>query len=847
MPKDLSIYKFLKGHRYELSVFSTYSVTFPFYEEVVLPHLLANGCHRNIVVADMGQCSASFAEPTTRPRRAGVDYYLLPVRQSSAFHPKICLLLGNGAGAAFVGSHNLTIQGFGLNAELTNVFEYRRQKDAPFIFRNILEFLSDWTRNVSEILPAPISTMGLRLLQSLPEEPDAEQDTLFVGTSSRGPSLWTKIRELVPANVEKVTVVGPFFDDQLAFLKGLQSTFQPKKIQIGIEPDTVQISPKARTILPNVQFRNCSGLLGAGGYLHAKVVLLETKHQEILITGSANPSRPAWIATGSEANAEAVIVRVLTRNSSVVTDLGLRRIDDAPEITPAHWDKIADRKSKLNATAEHHSAGVFSAVETKGGFQLIGSIDKMPAEIAILDSTGNLLVVLPVIKADWPQLRVESGGLRGAAAMLELRLNARVLGYACVHHLRRLQGFGSSVQKDLHRHLANLQGNDADVAGLIELVQKVIFDRPVELTEKTRKQGKSLQKNRPTAVTEFAQFSVNLDELEKHDFQKELVSAGNLGEILDLLIRVLGRDLTVQPTSDVEPTKNEEELIDSEDEALVKQSSVDGIALVEACQRKVGTLYSRMRKRLEASQGDASEAVRTICQLAAVLATVCVLRNSAEKAPWIPKGYSLVPEEKSREFLHAASLMLYGSDGLIAAVDSTFGADSCAELAQVRGLMLWLAWDCGIDIRTIRPMDGMDVNTEEIYDLNSLLCIGREIVPDDDARKYARDAVCDSDPANGRDWLQYQLRWAYQVYHIGLNPKKAKTLDRIPLPGDVVFRNLTVDFPLTVVLESYQDKVALADSEGKKYKASYVSVLDIPLQTSKADHRARGIGSGSSR
>src|SRR5438093_11988192 len=102
VPKPVSIYEFIKGHRYEISIFTTYSVTFSFYEEVLLPHLLANGCYRNLLIVDAGQCAASFADASSRPRRAGSDYYLLPVSRAMSFHPKIGLLLGRTAGVAFV-------------------------------------------------------------------------------------------------------------------------------------------------------------------------------------------------------------------------------------------------------------------------------------------------------------------------------------------------------------------------------------------------------------------------------------------------------------------------------------------------------------------------------------------------------------------------------------------------------------------------------------------------------------------------------------------------------------------------------------------------------------------------
>ena len=42
------------------------------------------------------------------------------MKAGGSFHPKIIVLLGKKKGIAVVGSHNLTLAGFGSNRELTN-------------------------------------------------------------------------------------------------------------------------------------------------------------------------------------------------------------------------------------------------------------------------------------------------------------------------------------------------------------------------------------------------------------------------------------------------------------------------------------------------------------------------------------------------------------------------------------------------------------------------------------------------------------------------------------------------------------------------------------------------------
>jgi hypothetical protein len=268
------------------------------------------------------------------------------------------------------------------------------------------------------------------------------------------------------------------------------------------------------------------------------------------------------------------------------------------------------------------------------------------------------------------------------AAVIELRSKSRSFGRAFVHHLRQLQAGADSVQRDLHRHLANLQGADADIEGLLGLVSRVIFDRPIEIVDKSRRGARRSDRG-SAEVPVFSTFSVDLDELARKELRNESVALGDLGEILDVLIRVLGQGIVTLPETEAAPPKNEEELIDTEDETLIASSAIDPFKMVEACSRKVGTLYSRMRKRLEASVDDPDEALRSLCQLAAVLGTVYVLRTSADRASWMPGGCSLVPREKSRQFVHEVTNLLYGNKSLIALVTNAMRND-IAEVSQVQ-------------------------------------------------------------------------------------------------------------------------------------------------------------------
>ena len=119
---NVSLIEHVSETGFRASLIATYNCYFPFYEEVVLRRMMAAGCSHNVLMVDASRCADAFASEDLRPRRAGRDYTLIPVAVGGAFHPKIMLRVGKAKGALFVGSHNMTLAGFGLNDEVTNTF-----------------------------------------------------------------------------------------------------------------------------------------------------------------------------------------------------------------------------------------------------------------------------------------------------------------------------------------------------------------------------------------------------------------------------------------------------------------------------------------------------------------------------------------------------------------------------------------------------------------------------------------------------------------------------------------------------------------------------------------------------
>ena len=118
LPK-VSLLDELRKGGFEASLITTFNAYLPFYEDVVLRRLVNAGVRHNVLLMDARQFSVSIEQHP--PRCAGRSYTLAPISVPGVFHPKLIFLVGKKKGLIIVGSHNMTLAGFGFNRELTNV------------------------------------------------------------------------------------------------------------------------------------------------------------------------------------------------------------------------------------------------------------------------------------------------------------------------------------------------------------------------------------------------------------------------------------------------------------------------------------------------------------------------------------------------------------------------------------------------------------------------------------------------------------------------------------------------------------------------------------------------------
>ena len=82
--------------------------------------------------------------------------------------------------------------------------------------------------------------------------------------------------------------------------------------------------------------------------------------------------------------------------------------------------------------------------------------------------------------------------------------------------------------------------------------------------------------------------------------------------------------------------------------------------LIPICHRKVRTLVTRILKRLEQAAKQESNRIAALVQLVAVMAILRELRGLDHKAPWVPKGETLVPKKERQRLFNGALSHVFG-------------------------------------------------------------------------------------------------------------------------------------------------------------------------------------------
>jgi hypothetical protein len=588
------------GAKLDASIVTTYAFNGLFYEEVLLRAFERAGSRLNIVVVDAAQLAESMSDPLRRPTRAGVDYLLAPVMHQGAFHPKIVALLSEKQPLLALGSHNATDAGFSHNEELTGF--WGPGQVPPGVLRGAVEYALHWLQTAKAVPAAVLNDITRRLLSLLPTIANPVNEEVTLVASLADACLWDQLRAKVVGTVQRVCVVGPYFDADMGFLRAIDASLGPAEILVGIQPDTA-VLPRPDLAPKSTRFLDASAM-GAFwpkadeiGFVHGKALAIETTEGLVVSLGSANPTGAAWLQQ-TRWNAEANLCLTGANAVAASAALGLDRLSAAPSLEAPMLTAIAGRSQDLRRQER-------TPATPSGPPVLIGAIVEegvfLPGfefeELAELSLVGALESGRPATLTAAPGgsvIRLSEG--RPSGGVYQLQSQRVTIAFVLLNDDQALRT--ASLPRESARILDHLGALDSG-AGFTELLD--LLDKHVlgatEASSVGASRPASARPQETEAASEEAPFGprgVSLPLNVEIGSRRPRLNDGLIADIISALIRALGAPPPPETDGDA-PDLDEGDALDepSSDQlarnlaAEAEPSEIDWPRLVTACRKRL--------------------------------------------------------------------------------------------------------------------------------------------------------------------------------------------------------------------------------------------------------------------
>lgn len=832
--EKLSILETIKGGDIQASLFTTFNANLKFYEDLVLRRLTATGCRNNVLLMDQQQCALAHTSVATRPSFAGVGYTLVPIATTGAFHPKICLLAGKKSASIFVGSHNLTISGFGYNREVTSCSRLQGKPGSPE--RNALAHAWTTVRRWIESADLPLA------LRESAYQLDKAFGTTFdeaLGTGQRllaqhvgTAGLLDQLAALAPAQVERIALIGAFFDSEGRFVDELLRRWPNAQIVVGIEPDTVWLSR-----LPEhsrLKIVDAGALAERKGYLHAKAIHLEGRDGRALFaSGSANPSAPAWMTDGNSVNTEAMLVRFDADARECASALGLSTLAKLPSLSKQALGEVMTRSQKEIQTLQPEAISLHVGIANHEEALISLDAAKLPAFDCIV-ACDNLDRPLEAFALDWsePASLSVTGDLR-LVRSLTLRHGSVSTARVLVHHpeliARQIRSAAQEPTADLLRALGSEM---EDVSRVIPALEKVIFADSV--ANAVRVPGRAAA-NRPAdePAPRPETLCVPLDETRKKSAPSLFTSSNDLAHLIEILTRHIDVGVQAQARGLDRAGRTEEEQIGQDDEGeapdcnppQTRRSDAD---IGEVVCRKVKGLFGKMAKAIRNAEAASPQATASIVvQLVAVLALVQELSRLENADRWRTAHIALFWNEDLGPLIDVALDHLFVSE---AGVHALGEEETAEEVVHLIGQLLWAAWLLDIEWWS-PPGSNLGLSEQEERALsNTRLVRLLEMAHNNGVWAGIASQIertLPPDPfalRNSRRWLEKHERISKWIGALSRDSNCAPPSGRFS-PGDIIDVPAQVDRLLVAIVVGDSFVQVTPGKDGRKFRPDRVRFL----------------------
>ena len=413
-----------------------------------------------------------------------------------------------------------------------------------------------------------------------------------------------------------------------------------------------------------------------------------------------------------------------------------------------------------------------------------------------------------------------------------------------LHHVRLIEEQArSGTQRRFKEALLSLETDTPNIELLIQCIDKIVFSEE-RATVSTgfrragrREHGAAAEAEAPTTL------AIDVSEVKKRKSKQRLKHSGDFAYLLDALIY----HLRIEEDKSVEELdrfgRSEEEQIGADDDADTEVEQITAEKqdeLLRVCHSKVGTLVGRMITQLEAFSEGKQPLADVLVRLLAVLAVLRELRGCDGRVAWVEKGKTTVPEVQRLRLLEGIMFNLSERNALedhssllhLAPLGDEFqGSD---DVARLKGLVLWLAWDCRLTLNLYKPFNERREDLNERLRRNAMvLALAQMMRADEVVIDEARQSI-GSLTSSELDWLTDIQRLAERCTALKKDHESLKPADKAK-PGDIAVHKTLEDWDLRVVASSGGNRISLIcltkDKEQIVYRPEHLAVLPLTWQS----------------
>jgi hypothetical protein len=454
--------------------------------------------------------------------------------------------------------------------------------------------------------------------------------------------------------------------------------------------------------------------------------------------------------------------------------------------------------------------------------QLLNEFQTSLEETCAVHSRGELLALRP------------SAATIPKVAFVRLFSGDNLYAQFLVHHSKIIEELSrTGIQRRFRDALSTLETDTPDLETLLQSVERILFEdgAPIQSAAIGHLGAKPVDETAPTRT--LTTLAIDIGETKKSKKARRVMHGSDLSYLLDGLIYHLRID-SDQTIEELDARgRNEEEQVgaDDEDDAAQAIPGFNQEAVLRMCHRKVGTLVKRMCGQLEALSEGRQSLNRVLVRLTGVLALLRQLRRCDGRAPWVQKGETAVPVELRSKLLTSVMYALFEGKHSLRQLDQIDPELSESDdIARLKGLLIWLAWDCGVRFRvTSSFMESPEELTDRLERNAMLLALSQVVKSDNVAIDEAKE--CIGGLSSGElDWLTKFLVIGKRIEAISngvFSPPPASKVS----PGDLAIPTKVPSAEIRIVAHfdgKYASLLVLSETKPeKRFLADYVRVINF--------------------